>query len=94
MVITDPLVLTNVATCAAIVLRLMCFRKRGARHNWWASWLAYLIIIAYASVPFRYFFDYYTNTHWASVILNLIICVAVFRARGNVAQIFSVLRSQ
>lgn len=94
MVITDPLVLTNVVTCAAIALRLMCFRKPGARHNWWASWLAYLIIIAYASVPFRYFFDYYTNTHWAAVIINLIICAAVFRARGNVAQIFSVLRPE
>ena len=51
MVINDPLVLTNVVACAAIVLRLMMFRKPGGRHNPWASWLAYLIILAYASVP-------------------------------------------
>lgn len=92
MVINDPLVLTNVATCTAIVLRLMFFRKPGAKHNPWASWLAYLIILAYASVPFRYFYDFYGHPHWGSVTINLIICAAVFRARGNVAQIFHVLR--
>lgn len=45
MVTSDPLVLTNVVTSTAIVLRLMMFRKPGGRHNWWASWLAYLIIL-------------------------------------------------
>ena len=65
MVTNDPLVLTNVVACAAIVLRLMMFRKPGGRHNPWASWLAYLII-----------------------------CAAVFRARGNVARLFYVLRSE
>ncbi|EFH7974172.1 phage holin family protein [Escherichia coli] len=94
MVTSDPLVLTNVVTCTAIVLRLMTFRKPGGRHNWWASWLAYLIILAYASVPFRFMFDYYLYVHWASVTMNLIICAAVFRARGNVARLFYVLRPE
>lgn len=43
MVTNDPLVVTNVMACAAIVLRLMMFRKPGGRHNPWASWLAYVI---------------------------------------------------
>ncbi|MCZ7836051.1 phage holin family protein [Atlantibacter subterranea] len=94
MVTNDPLVVTNVVACAAIVLRLMMFRKPGGRHNPWASWLAYLIILAYASVPFRYLFDSYLHTHWATVAINLIICAAVFRARGNVARIFHVLRPE
>ena len=94
MVISDPLVLTNVVTCTAIVLRLMMFRKPGSRHNWWASWMAYLIILAYASVPFRFMFDYYLHVHWASVTMNLIICAAVFKARGNVARLFYVLRPE
>ena len=94
MVISDPLVLTNVMTCTAIVLRLMMFRKPGGKHNWWASWLAYLIILAYASVPFRFLFDFYFHAHWATVTINLIICAAVFRVRGNVAQLFQVLRPE
>lgn len=92
MVTNDPLVITNVVTCSAIVLRLMCFRKPGAHHEWWASWLAYMIVLAYATIPFRYFFDHYDHTTWASVMINLIICAAVFRAKGNVALILAVLR--
>ena len=58
LVTTDPLVLTNVAACTMIVIRLMMFRKPGGKHNVWASWLAYVIILAYASVPFRFMFDF------------------------------------
>lgn len=94
MVISDPMALTNVLASTAIVLRLMTFRKPGGRHNWWASWLAYLIILAYASVPFRFLFDNYLHAHWATVTINLIICAAVFRARGNVARLFQVLRPE
>lgn len=94
MATNDPLLIANVLTCTAIVIRLMFFRKPGARHNWWASWLAYLLILSYASVPFRFFFHYYSSPHWAAVIINLIICAAVFRSRGNVAQLLHVLRPQ
>lgn len=92
MATSDPIVITNVVVCSAIVLRLMFFYKPGAKHQWWASWLAYLIILAYASVPFRSLFDVYVHTHWAAVVINLIFCAAVYRAKGNVATIFAVLR--
>ncbi|CCP02985.1 putative prophage membrane protein [Erwinia amylovora Ea644] len=92
MVISDLMVIVNVMLCTAIVLRLMFFCKPGGKHHWWASWLAYLIILAYASVPFRFLFDSYRHTHWAVVIINLILCAAVHRAKGNVALVFAVLR--
>lgn len=92
MVVSDLMVIVNVVVCTAIVLRLMFFYKPRARHQGWASWLAYLIILAYASVPFRFLFDSYTYTHWAVVIINLILCAAVYRAKGNVALVFAVLR--
>ena len=94
MVLNDPLVITNVITATAIALRLMMFRKPGAHHQGWASWLAYVIVLAYASVPFRFLFDHYNQASWASVLINLIFCAAVFRARGNMALIFAVLRPQ
>lgn len=53
MVTTDLLVLTNVAASSMIVLRLMMFRKPCGKHNVSPSWLAYVIILAYASVPFH-----------------------------------------
>lgn len=92
MVTNDPLVITNVIVSSAIALRLMVFHKPGAQHQWWASWLAYLIVLAYASIPFRFFFDHYANTSWASVLINLIICAAVFKAKGNIAVLLNVLR--
>ncbi|MCP1437273.1 hypothetical protein J3D56_000709 [Erwinia persicina] len=92
MVTNDPMVITNVITCSAIALRLMFFRKPGAHHQWWASWLAYLLVLAYGSVPFRYFFDDYSHSSWASILINLVFCAAVFRSKGNVAEILAVLR--
>lgn len=94
MAISDPLLIANVITCTAIVVRLMAFLKPGAKHNWWASWLAYLLVLSYATVPFRFFFHCYGSPHWAAVAINLIICAAVFRSRGNVAQLLHVLRPQ
>ncbi|MEM6159647.1 phage holin family protein [Erwinia sp. P6884] len=94
MVTNDPLVLTNVATCSAIVLRLMFYRTKGELHQSWASWLAYIIILAYAAVPFRFFFDHYDHATWTSVMFNLIFCAAVYRSKGNVALLFRVLRPQ
>lgn len=94
MVISDPLVVGNVLLCSLIVVRLSLFRKNGARHRTWASWLAYLLILAYSTVPIRYMFDHYTNTHWAAFVINAVICVAVYRSSGNVAKLFSVLRHQ
>ena len=92
MVTSDPMVIANVTICSAIALRLMFFRKPGAHHQWWASWLAYLLVLAYGSVPFRYFFENYNHTSWASITINLVFCAAVFRSRGNVAEILAVLR--
>ncbi|WP_034914173.1 phage holin family protein [Erwinia sp. 9145] len=93
MVTNDLLMVwANVSICTAIVLRLMLFHKPGARDQKWASWLAYLIILAYATVPFRFFFDTYTHASWSSITFNLIFCGTVYRAKGNVALIFAVLK--
>jgi len=94
MAINDPLVIGNVVLCSLVVIRLSFFRKNGATHRSWASWLAYLLIVSYATVPLRFIFDHYNSTHWAAFAINAIICVAVYRAGGNVAKLFSVLRHQ
>ena len=85
----DPVVLINVALCVVIALRLMFFRKPGARHSWWASWLAYLMILAYGSIPIKFAFSEYSGTHIATLVINLIMIVLVLRARGNAAKLLS-----
>ncbi|MEM6049608.1 phage holin family protein [Erwinia sp. P7711] len=94
MVTNDPMVIANVIICTAIALRLMFFRKAGAHHEGWASWLAYLFVLAYGSIPFRYFFDHYDHTSWSALLVNMIFCAAIYRAKGNVAEVLAVLRPQ
>lgn len=92
MVINDPLVILNVVVCSLVVIRLSFFRKNGATHRRWASWLAYLLILIYGHVPLSWAFDHYGGTRLAIFLLNVVICVAIFAARGNVAKITKVLR--
>ena len=92
MVISDPAALVNAAICAVIVLVLMFYRREGARHRPIVSWLAYLIVLVYASVPFRYLFGLYDTSHWLVVIVNPAICAMLLRPRGIVAPIIDALR--
>ena len=92
MVINDPLVILNVVVCSLVVIRLSFFRKNGATHRRWASWLAYLLILIYGHVPLSWAFDHYGGTRLAIFLLNVVICVAIFAVRGNVAKITKVLR--
>jgi len=85
----DPIVIINVALCVVIALRLMFFRKPGAQHSTAASWLAYLLILAYGSVPIKFAFNGYAGTHTVTVIINFIMIVLVLRARGNAAKLLS-----
>ncbi|PPE61927.1 hypothetical protein F157LOC_00761 [Pectobacterium brasiliense] len=89
--VVEMAALVNVIICAVIVVLLMFYRKNGARHRPLISWLAYLLVLVYASVPFRYLFGYY-DAGWLVVIANMFICAAILRARGNVARLIDVLR--
>lgn len=92
MAVADPLALVNSVLCAIIVLVLMFYQREGARHRPLISWLAYFVVLVYASVPFRYAFGLYETSHWLVVFANVAICAAVLRCRGNVARIIDALR--
>lgn len=92
MVTSDPSAMVNAGICAVIVLTLMFYQRAGARHRPMVSMLAYFVVLVYASIPFRYLFGLYHESHWMVVIVNLVICAAVLWARGNVARIIDALR--
>ena len=92
MVTSDPSAMVNAGICAVIVLVLMFYQREGARHRPAISLLAYFVVLVYASVPFRYLFGLYQESHWMVVIVNLLICAAVLWARGNVARLVDTLR--
>lgn len=81
----------NALICAVIVLVLMFYQRDGARHRPMVSMLAYFVVLVYASIPFRYLFGLYQESHWMVVIVNLLICGAVLWARGNVARLIDAI---
>lgn len=92
MVISDPAAVANAVICSVIVVMLMFYRREGARHRPFISWLAYLTVLVYASVPFRFVFGLYSVSHWLVVLVNVLICAAVLAVRGNVARLVDALR--
>ena len=92
MVTSDPSAMVNAAICAVIVVFLMFYQREGARHRPLISLMAYFSVLVYASVPFRYLFGLYNESHWFVVLVNVLICGAVVWARGNVARLIDALR--
>ncbi|MCA6998202.1 phage holin family protein [Dickeya solani] len=85
----EPITVINVVVSAVIALRLMFFRKSGARHCAWASWLAYGMVLAYGFIPISWAFGQYHGTNPAALGVNIVIAALVLRARGNAAKLLS-----
>ncbi|XUA20701.1 phage holin family protein [Citrobacter sp. OP27] len=109
MVVSDPVLLigqvvnsvlssdstakVNSVICLIIVGVLMFYQRRGSRHRPVVSFLAYMTILVYASVPFKLIFGLYPESHWMVIVANVVICAAVLWARGNMARLIDALRN-
>lgn len=91
MVINDPAALVNSVVCTVIVVVLMFYQRGDSRHRPAISLLAYIIVLVYATVPFRYLFGLYQQSHWLVVLVNLLICLWVMRVKGNMARLIDML---
>lgn len=89
---SDPTALVNALISAVIVIALMFYQRGGARHRPLVSLMAYFTVLVYASVPLRYLFGLYHESHWVVVLVNVMICVAVLWAKGNVARVIDAVR--
>lgn len=84
--------LLNVALCTVIVLTLFFYRRKDTTHKPLVSWLAWLLMLIYAFIPLRFLTGYHCQSGWSVVLVNLLFCVLVVWARGNVSKILSLLR--
>lgn len=83
------LLYTNALICGAIFLRLLSWNRRGARYRFGMSLLAYAMMVGSGSVALSIFFGLYEiPVEWTEVLLNGVLCAAVFAARGNVSCLF------
>lgn len=74
--------------CMLILLRLLSFRAPASRHKPWLAALAYLLIIAAASVLITGMFKHATPVGWAGLVLQSALCAAILLARGNLSLLF------
>ncbi|EKY3916474.1 phage holin family protein [Enterobacter hormaechei] len=82
----------NALICAAIVIVLMFYQRHGARHRPIISILAYITVLVYAAIPLQFIFGLYRDSSWRVVIVNLVNCAIVLRARGNLARLINILQ--
>jgi CHASE2 domain-containing sensor protein len=92
--VIDPLshaeqiwLLLNALISLAICARLLCYRKRDARHKRHMSLVAYVLIVAYGTVGVRILTGAYQGpVDPATVFANLAMLYAVWKSKGNVSR--------
>lgn len=77
----------NAVALILITIRLMFFRKRSLRRRRQMQFLAYGLILAPAFTAFRIWHGDYVQVDYGELVINLVVCIAVWRARGNIARI-------
>ena len=78
----------NAIICTLIAIRLMFFSKNGKRHRPAVAWMAYMMILAAGFTAFRILYGKYLQVDPGELMLNIAICIAVWRSRGNLAKVF------
>jgi len=82
--LNDYLLIVDAVTCAVITVRMLLYRRNGARHRPVASFFAWLLIVASASVTIRVLTGDYIYANWSETLINAALCIAVIASRGNV----------
>lgn len=72
--------------CVLLAVRL-AFYQRDGRYRRFMSLVAYALILISASTAIRIIYGVYAHIDAGEVIFYFFVCVAVWRARGNVAEI-------
>ena len=86
--ITHTFAIFNVLLCLSIVWRLFTFQRKGARHRLAGGVIAMLLMVFYMWTPFQFVLGRVAIVDWATIGINGIVFIAIFRARGNVMQLF------
>lgn len=63
------------------------FQEGGKRHRLSVAVLAYLVILAAGFNAFNILLGHYVQVNLGDLLLNSVICMAVWLARGNLAKV-------
>lgn len=77
----------NAIICAITAIRLLTFRRGPSKHNSFMALTAWALTVATGAVTIRVVTGEYFHTDWTEVLINLLLCIAVLRTRGNVGHL-------
>lgn len=83
---TNPFALIALVACVAACLRLLLYRKQGARHRHHVSWLAWalLAILGSSAIDLAV---HARDIGFLEAMRTALLSLFVFGARGNVARL-------
>lgn len=73
--------------CASICIRLMAFRRDGAKYKLWISLCAYIMAAASGCQALAMFLGMYQIQSPFVLVILVALAILIFRARGNVAKV-------
>ncbi|WP_049849352.1 phage holin family protein [Trabulsiella odontotermitis] len=77
----------NSLVLALITARLMVLSQGNQPTHLLVRVMTYGLILAPAYTAFRIWFGTYTNVDYGEFLINLFLCVAVWRAGGNISRL-------
>lgn len=91
--VARSLIILNAIIQAVIVVRLLTFKRDGARHKAWGGFLAWALIVLYSWGPITLVVEMirgqvHMAIDWTQIGINLVMMVALLRLKGNVMQLF------
>lgn len=86
--------IANGTACAITCMRLLMYRRKGARYRRMASAVAYALALATGAVAIRTLYGTYQYpVDPSELLINIVLCAAMLASRGNVMALLSPRRS-
>lgn len=86
--LNEFLLIVNAIACAVSATTLGTFQRKGSKHKFIGGLLALVLIIACGSVTILILTGQYTTANPSETVINVMLCVFIVAARGNVMRIF------
>ncbi|EMH6405731.1 phage holin family protein [Providencia rettgeri] len=82
------LIYINFVVCSLAAIRLAAYRRNGAQYKFLSSFMAWMLIVVFGSIPLRILTDQYVQADPFEVAINVILCLQIIRSDGNINRIF------
>lgn len=88
MKIANPLCIINMLSCLLIMVRIITWKNNGSRFKPLISFIEWLLLTSCMMLIVSLILGYYRLAESSEVVINIILCIAIFYSSGNIAKLF------